>query len=94
MKALEVLVPFLGTSQLDYTRTFLGGQSGGAHIALEYLNYYPKCDNFLGLAFVSPVDSTNPFRIKEPLAITVNTNFRLQMPLLIIRTEFDEVPGT
>ena len=77
----------------DFDSIYLGAQSSGAHVAVEYLKISKDCTPIKAMFLISPVDGVDPYGIVQEYCITPGTCLNFQTPTLILAGGLDSLPG-
>jgi len=79
---------------IDFDTLYLGAQSSGSHVAVNYLALGGDCSNVHGMFLMSPVDGVDPYGIiTSEVCIDPPNLLNFQVPTLIIAGGLDSVPG-
>jgi len=77
----------------DFDSIYLGAQSSGAHVAVEYLKISTDCTPIKAMFLMSPVDGVDPYGIVHDYCITPGTCLNFETPTLILAGGLDSLPG-
>ena len=77
----------------DFDTIYLGAQSSGAHVAVEYLKISEDCTPIKAMFLMSPVDGVDPYGILQEYCITPGTCLNFETPTLILAGGLDSLPG-
>jgi len=78
---------------IDFDYLFLGAQSSGSHVAVNYLALNGDCSNVHGMFLMSPVDGVDPYGLISEVCIDPPNLLNFQVPTLIIAGGLDSVSG-
>ena len=78
---------------IDFNNIYLGAQSSGSHVAVNYLALNGGCNEVHGMFLMSPVDGVDPFGIISEVCIDPPNLLNFQVPTLIIAGGLDSVSG-
>ena len=78
---------------IDFENLFLGAQSSGSHVAVNYLALNDGCSSVHGMFLLSPVDGVDPFGIISEVCIDPPDMLNFQVPALILAGGLDSVSG-
>ena len=78
---------------IDFDTLYLGAQSSGSHVAVNYLALGGDCTNVHGMFLMSPVDGVDPYGLINQVCIDPPNLLNFQLPTLIIAGGLDSVPG-
>merc|ERR1711970_225650 len=78
---------------MDFDSLYLGGQSSGSHVAVEFLKQSEDCSSVKAMFLMSPVDGIDPFGMIHEYCINPPNKLNFQTPTLIISGGLDSLPG-
>jgi len=78
---------------MDFNTVFLGAQSSGSHVAVEYIKQSLDCSSVKGMFLMSPVDGIDPFGMINDYCIHPPNMLNFQTPTMIISGGLDSIPG-
>ena len=78
---------------MDFSSLYLGAQSSGAHVAVEYLKQSGDCSSVKAMFLMSPVDGVDPFGMIDDYCIDPPTMLNFQTPTMVISGGLDSIPG-
>ena len=78
---------------MDFDSLYLGAQSSGSHVAVEWLKQSHDCSSVKAMFLMSPVDGVDPFGLINDYCIHPPTLLNFQTPTMIISGGLDSIPG-
>ena len=78
---------------MDFDSLYLGAQSSGSHVAVEYLKQSQDCSSVKAMFLMSPVDGVDPFGMIDDYCIDPPTKLNFQTPTMILAGGLDSLPG-
>lgn len=78
---------------MDFNTLYLGAQSSGSHVAVEYLKQSQDCSSVKAMFLMSPVDGVDPYGLINDYCIHPPTLLNFQTPTMVIAGGLDSIPG-